>query len=42
MRLWLVLLGMVLLVWGLSACGAGFCSGIRHIIFNIINFKFII
>lgn len=27
MRLWVVLLGMVLLVWGLSACGAGSCSG---------------
>ena len=27
MRLWLVLLGMILLVWGLSACGAGSCSG---------------
>ena len=27
MRLWVILLGMVLLVWGAGACSAGSCSG---------------
>ena len=27
MRLWVILLGMVLLVWGAGACGTGSCSG---------------